>query len=134
MKILIYIKNELSQKEKDIKETQKNLSHDFNSKYYELVKNIKNNSLIYYKSINPSDEKNETEKNVFILLGLANSGKSTLVNTLFGFKVDALSGYFGNFLIYFYKLNNGKNILLMDTPGLQPQQKRGKESFLLEII
>jgi len=67
-------------------------------------------------------EKKKAKENGFILGGKTGSGKSTLLNTIIGknlaeVKKDADS-VTQETTAYYYKLENGKMITILDTPGL----------------
>ena len=68
-------------------------------------------------------EKEQAKQNGFVLLGKTGAGKSTLLNAIYGkdiAKVDrGLSLVTQESSIYYYKLENGKCISIIDTPGLR---------------
>ena len=72
-------------------------------------------------------EKEEAKQNGFVLLGKTGSGKSTLLNAICGkelAKVDRnLLSITQESSIYYYKLENGKCISIIDTPGLSDSSK-----------
>ena len=79
------------------------------------------------KLIFTEKEKVEAKENGFILAGKTGSGKTTLLNTMFGENISKVeksskSGTQGP-SIYYYKLDNGKNISIIDTPGLSDTNK-----------
>lgn len=138
------LEKELSLKEKDIKEIKSNLSQDIYNKYYELKTIINNNSLTDYKSIKLSAYKNEPQCNLFILFGKTDSGKTTLLNAIFGKEVGevrkSMMRVTNNYTIYNYRLENGKTIFIMDTPGFSYDSsssdnyyQKNKEFILSEI-
>lgn len=68
------------------------------------------------------DELNEARQNGFILTGKTGTGKSTLLNVIFGQEVaEAKKNAFAVTKVsqvYYHKLQNGKLVALVDTPGL----------------
>ena len=67
-------------------------------------------------------ERIKAKENSFILAGKTGSGKTTLLNTIFGKNISKVekSSKSGTqeSSIYYYKLKNGINISIIDTPGL----------------
>ena len=132
-------KSEINDKEKKInknKEEMKNINNnllkEIENKYKELNKissdlndklsnNYKSEKYLY-KNILSEKEKIESSENGFILFGLSGVGKTTLLNALFGKEV----GKVGRSAVviteeskaYNYTLKNGKNITIIDTPGI----------------
>ena len=72
-------------------------------------------------------EKNEAKQNGFVLLGITGAGKSTLLNALYGQDLAKVDRNFQSTTkessIYYYKLQNGKCISIIDTPGLSDSTK-----------
>jgi GTPase Era involved in 16S rRNA processing len=72
-------------------------------------------------------EKEQAKQNGFVLLGKTGAGKSTLLNAMSGkeaAKVDRnLESVTQDSSIYYYKLDNGKCISIIDTPGLSDSSK-----------
>ena len=73
------------------------------------------------------DEKNESKQNGFIIAGKAGTGKTTLLNAVFGKEVGiakvSAKCVTKESKVYYYKLENGKCISLIDTPGLADDEK-----------
>ena len=73
------------------------------------------------------DEKNEAKQNGFIIAGKAGTGKTTLLNAVFGKEVGiakvSAKCVTKESKVYYYKLENGKCISLIDTPGLADDEK-----------
>ena len=67
-------------------------------------------------------EKEQAKQNGFVLLGKTGAGKSTLLNAICGKDIAKaeknLSSVTHQSSIYYYKLENGKCISIIDTPGL----------------
>ena len=67
-------------------------------------------------------EKEQAKQNGFVLLGKTGAGKSTLLNAICGKDIakaeKSLSSVTQKSSIYYYKLENGKCISIIDTPGL----------------
>ena len=67
-------------------------------------------------------EKEEAKLNGFVLAGKTGAGKTTLLNAIFGKEVGkverSLTSVTQNSKVYYYKMQNGKCISLIDTPGL----------------
>ena len=72
-------------------------------------------------------EKIEAKKNGFILIGKTGSGKTTLLNVIFGKEIvkneRTVKSQTQKSTIYYYKLDNGNYISIMDTPGLFDSNK-----------
>ena len=73
------------------------------------------------------DEKNEAKQNGFIIAGKAGTGKTTLLNAVFGKEVGiakvSAKCVTKESKVYYYKLENGKCISLIDTPGSADDEK-----------
>lgn len=69
----------------------------------------------------------KVKKNGFPLLGMITSGKSALLNSIFNKEMikDLRSAKALTKIpnLFYYKLYNGKYIILMDSPGLSDPQK-----------
>lgn len=69
-----------------------------------------------------NEEKEEAKQNGFILVGKTGAGKSTLLNAMYGkdiaLVVKRLKSVTKTSKVYYYKLENGKCVSLVDTPGL----------------
>ena len=67
-------------------------------------------------------EKEEAKLNGFVLAGKSGAGKTTLLNEIFGKEVGkverSLTTVTQNSEVFYYKMQNGKCISLIDTPGL----------------
>ena len=67
-------------------------------------------------------EKEEAKLNGFVLAGKTGAGKTTLLNAIFGKEVGkverSLTSVTQNSQVFYYKMQNGKCISLIDTPGL----------------
>ena len=67
-------------------------------------------------------EKEEAKLNGFVLAGKTGAGKTTLLNAIFGKEVGkverSLTSVTQNSQVFYYKIQNGKCISLIDTPGL----------------
>ena len=67
-------------------------------------------------------EKEEAKLNGFVLAGKTGAGKTTLLNAIFGKEVGkverSLTSVTEFSKVYYYKMQNGKCISLIDTPGL----------------
>ena len=67
-------------------------------------------------------EKEQAKLNGFVLAGKTGAGKTTLLNAIFGKEVGkverSLTSVTQNSKVYYYKMQNGKCISLIDTPGL----------------
>ena len=79
------------------------------------------------KDILNDEEKKEAKQNGFIIAGKAGTGKTTLLNAMFG-KVVGIAKASAKCVtkeskVYYYKLENGKCISLIDTPGLNDDEK-----------
>ena len=106
-------------------------NNEFVTKSNEL-KSINNNSgltNIKYKNLSiiekdmlNENEKYEARKNGFLLFGNIGVGKSTLLNAIFGKEVclvgRSMTGVTKECKILYYKLDNGKCISFIDTPGI----------------
>ncbi len=72
-------------------------------------------------------EKIEAKNNGFILVGKTGAGKTTLLNVIFNKVVGKVERSAKSVTkissIYYYKLNNGKCICFIDTPGLSDADK-----------
>ena len=68
------------------------------------------------------EEKEIAKKNGFIISGKTGSGKTTLLNAIFGKKMGKVERSAKRVTekstVYYYKLENGKCISIIDTPGL----------------
>lgn len=73
------------------------------------------------------EEKQEAKQNGFIIAGKAGTGKTTLLNAVFGKEVGVAKTsakcVTKESKVYYYKLENGKCICLIDTPGLADDEK-----------
>lgn len=79
------------------------------------------------------EEIEAAKENGFILTGKTGTGKTTLLNALFG-KVVGLSQRSSKSVtqiskVYYYKLENGKCISLIDTPGIADADKTQNEKI-----
>lgn len=79
------------------------------------------------------EEIEAAKENGFILTGKTGTGKTTLLNALFG-KVVGLSQRSSKSVtqiskVYYYKLENGKCISLIDTPGIDDADKTHNEKI-----
>ena len=67
-------------------------------------------------------EKEQAKLNGFVLAGKTGAGKTTLLNAIFGKEVGkverSLTSVTQNSQVFYYKMQNGKCISLIDTPGL----------------
>ena len=67
-------------------------------------------------------EKEQAKLNGFVLAGKTGAGKTTLLNAIFGKEVGkverSLTSVTQNSKVFYYKMQNGKCISLIDTPGL----------------
>ena len=75
----------------------------------------------------------KAKENGFMLAGKTGSGKSTLLNAIYGKNVSKVeksskSGTQESSLHY-YQLKNGKNICIIDTPGLSDTQRTEKKDI-----
>lgn len=79
------------------------------------------------KSFLNDKEKEIAKQNGFILAGKTGAGKTTLLNAIFGKEVGkaerCLTSVTKETTIYYYKLENGNCICLVDTPGLSDANK-----------
>ena len=82
------------------------------------------------------DEKMEARNNGFIFLGLQGSGKTTLINALCGEEVGLVTGIVVSIknYIYYCKLEGGKCISIIDTPGFGDMDNKYDENILEDII
>lgn len=73
------------------------------------------------------EEKEKARQNGFVLAGKTGAGKTTLLNAIFGKEVGKverrLTSVTKNSKVYYYKLENGECICLIDTPGLSDCSK-----------
>ena len=78
-------------------------------------------------------EKEEARQNGFILVGKTGVGKTTLLNALYNRTVGKVEKSANSCTqissVYYYKMNNGKSICLIDTPGLSDSKKTEKENI-----
>lgn len=79
------------------------------------------------KDILTQSEKNTAKENGFILTGKTGAGKTTLLNAIFGKEKGIAKrqseAVTQNSTVYYYKLENGKCISIIDTPGLSDTAK-----------
>ena len=79
------------------------------------------------KDILTQSEKNTAKENGFILTGKTGAGKTTLLNAIFGKEKGIakrqMEAVTQNSTVYYYKLENGKCISIIDTPGLSDTAK-----------
>jgi len=72
-------------------------------------------------------EKEKARQNGFVLAGKTGAGKTTLLNAIFGKELGKverrLTSVTKNSKVYYYKLENGECICLIDTPGLSDCSK-----------
>lgn len=73
------------------------------------------------------EERQSARENGFVISGKTGAGKTTLLNAIFGKEVGkaerSLKSVTQESTIYYYKLENGKCITLVDTPGLSDASK-----------
>ncbi len=73
------------------------------------------------------EEKEIAKKNGFIISGKTGSGKTTLLNAIFGKEMGKVERSAKRVTtvskVYYYKLENGKCITIIDTPGLSDTEK-----------
>lgn len=73
------------------------------------------------------EEKEKARQNGFVLAGKTGAGKTTLLNAIFGKELGKverrLTSVTKNSKVYYYKLENGECICLIDTPGLSDCSK-----------
>ena len=73
------------------------------------------------------EEKQSARENGFVISGKTGAGKTTLLNAIFGKEVGraerSLKSVTQHSTVYYYKLENGKCITLVDTPGLSDANK-----------
>lgn len=64
----------------------------------------------------------QAKLNGFVLAGKTGAGKTTLLNAMFGKEIGkverSLTSVTDNSTVYYYKMQNGKSIAFIDTPGL----------------
>ena len=69
-----------------------------------------------------NEEKNEAKNNGFILVGKTGAGKTTLLNAIFnkvvGIVARSAKSVTKKSTVYYYRLENGKCVCFIDTPGL----------------
>ena len=79
------------------------------------------------KDVLNDEERQEAKQNGFIITGKAGTGKTTLLNAVFGKEVGvaktSAKSVTKESRVYYYKLENGKCICLIDTPGLADDEK-----------
>ena len=79
------------------------------------------------------EEREMAKKNGFIISGKTGAGKTTLLNAIFGKemgKVERSAKRVTTFSkVYYYKLENGKCITIIDTPGLSDTEKLVNEDI-----
>ena len=101
---------------------EKNIKNFFNSLSDIYTKMSSKNKQMIDKDDLTDNEKNEAKTNGFILLGMTGAGKTTLLNAMFGKEVGKvernLKRVTQNATVYYYRLENGKCISIIDTPGL----------------
>ena len=73
------------------------------------------------------EERQSARENGFVISGKTGAGKTTLLNAIFGKEVGkaerSLKSVTQDSTVYYYKLENGKCITLVDTPGLSDANK-----------
>ena len=73
------------------------------------------------------EERQSARENGFVISGKTGAGKTTLLNAIFGKEVGkaerSLKSVTQDSTVYYYKLENGKCITLVDTPGLSDASK-----------
>ena len=73
------------------------------------------------------EERQSARENGFVISGKTGAGKTTLLNAIFGKEVGraerSLKSVTQHSTVYYYKLENGKCITLVDTPGLSDANK-----------
>ena len=78
-------------------------------------------------------EKKEAKDNGFILVGKTGAGKTTLLNAIFDKVVGKVERSAASVTkessVHYYKLQNGKCICFIDTPGLDDAQSTVKENI-----
>lgn len=79
------------------------------------------------------EEKVEAKNNGFILVGKTGTGKTTLLNAMFDKVVGKVARTAASVTketsIYYYKLDNGKCMTFVDTPGLDDAESTVKEDI-----
>lgn len=79
------------------------------------------------KDLLSEEEKQKARENGFILAGKTGAGKTTLLNAIFGKEVGRAERSAASVTqvstAYYYKLENGKCICIVDTPGLSDAKK-----------
>ncbi|KAL9642559.1 hypothetical protein ABK040_011125 [Willaertia magna] len=85
---------------------------------------------------NPINKKFKTIPHTFLIAGIPNVGKSSIINKLINkkkAKEGALPGVTRN--LGFFPMNTNKNCLLLDTPGIfQPDIDSNEQGFKLALI